>query len=198
MAMLGVALQPFPRKVGSSLAPIPGLMCMTMGRLCFYSLRFLSLLPAVLSAGPRGSLPFAAVIPTVPAPRHVGTGEGECQDCSSPCLRHYFLPGALGLEPLPCPPTAGVAVRLPQDRSGCLSYTWRAGSMMGESQRQDPLRGPPCCPKTCPHLYPCSAACLPGAPDVGRQTLPSGFWRQEAAEGSSVPLALPPHLEMPS
>lgn len=27
--------------------------------------------------------------------------------------------------------------------------------------------------------HPCSAACLPGAPDLGRQTLPSGFWRQE-------------------
>lgn len=77
--------------------PSPGLMCVTRGSVCFWSLCFLSLLPSVLSAA----------ITTVPTQGHMRPGEGERQDGFSPCLRHYFLPGALGLEPLSCPPTAG-------------------------------------------------------------------------------------------
>lgn len=63
-----------------------------------------------------------------------------------------------------CPPTAGVAVRPPQDRSRCCADTWRAGQHDGGSQRQDPSRGPPCCPRTSPHLYNLSLLSLAQPP----------------------------------
>lgn len=140
-----------------------------------------------------------------------GWGRVSARTVPLPASDTTSSPEALRLEPWSPPPpttTAGVAVCPPRDRSRCLSDPWRARNMMGGGEPEaGSLERAALLPKCFPALAqppsscPCSAACLPGVPDLGRPTLLHGFWRQEAFSRkqleAQVSLALSPHLRMP-
>lgn len=207
MAMLGVAFQPSPRppRVEPSPAPSLGPDVHQQGKRL--PLELVSHVPAVLRAGPRRVLLFAAAVTTGQPGGTWGPGRFCARTAPLPASDTASSQRPWDWSPCPAPPQpcpsqsrSSPPAVTSQDPSACLSYTRRAGSMMAESQGPDPSAGPvPSYVETSPHFYPLSSPLLsrlrlPGVPDLGRRTLPSGFWRQEAfnrkqleARGSLLP-----------